>query len=345
MWRAKHTNEGCDVRAICMLHTAQESQNTPNAFHSWWQQDQLLRWGSHTNSWDAGFQITLQQCDINTWSTLHDNGHCKLLLDDPPQMPGIHQNQTEGYTGGNHPKIQNTWPRNARGQRIHQSNQSHAQATLCRPPCQQTTRSAAEQTHLLAKKIGARFVETQYKAHIFHASYQQLWREVHKTRDVDNLKTTLEHNYSVTVDWMGKRYIGITLDWDYEQKRVHLSMPNCVKKALQLFQHKNTTGTTRTTSMHPNCIWSQSTIRKASSKITNSWLQNQEIYRTSLQKISIPRLSGRQHSSVPNQRHCIAIGKFYRRYVRTDLPPNWLPGNTKRRGTNIQREQHGTCSA
>ena len=56
--------------------------------------------------------------------------------------------------------------------------------------------------------------------------------------DVDHLKTVLECDYTVTADWTGKRYIGITLDWDYEQQRVHLSMPNYVKKALQLFQHK-----------------------------------------------------------------------------------------------------------
>jgi hypothetical protein len=56
--------------------------------------------------------------------------------------------------------------------------------------------------------------------------------------DVDNLKATLKCNYTVTADWTGKRYIGITLDWDYKQKRVHLSMPNYVWKALQLFGYK-----------------------------------------------------------------------------------------------------------
>jgi hypothetical protein len=56
--------------------------------------------------------------------------------------------------------------------------------------------------------------------------------------DVNHLKTVLERNYTVTADWTVKRYIGISLDWDYEQQRVHLSMPNYAKKALQLFQHK-----------------------------------------------------------------------------------------------------------
>ncbi len=33
------------------------------------------------------------------------------------------------------------------------------------------------------------------------------------------------------------RYIGITLDWDYKKRQVHLSMPNYLKKALKQFQH------------------------------------------------------------------------------------------------------------
>ena len=35
--------------------------------------------------------------------------------------------------------------------------------------------------------------------------------------DVDHLKATLECNYTVMADWTGKRYIGITLNWDYER--------------------------------------------------------------------------------------------------------------------------------
>ena len=35
----------------------------------------------------------------------------------------------------------------------------------------------------------------------------------------------------------GKKYIGITLDWDYKQRQVHLSMPGYVKRALQQLNH------------------------------------------------------------------------------------------------------------
>jgi hypothetical protein len=39
-------------------------------------------------------------------------------------------------------------------------------------------------------------------------------------------------------NWTGKQYIGLTLDWDYNKRHVHLYMPNYVQKALKQFQHK-----------------------------------------------------------------------------------------------------------
>jgi hypothetical protein len=53
-----------------------------------------------------------------------------------------------------------------------------------------------------------------------------------------HLKQTLEENYKVTLEWDGRRYIGITLDWDYKRQQVHLSMPGYIKKALKQFKHE-----------------------------------------------------------------------------------------------------------
>ena len=79
------------------------------------------------------------------------------------------------------------------------------------------------------------------------------WRPIQFTLVVDDfgvkyvgkehalhLKATLERDYKVTNDWTGNRYIGITLDWDYERRQVHLSMPGYVQKALKQFQHEST---------------------------------------------------------------------------------------------------------
>jgi hypothetical protein len=59
-----------------------------------------------------------------------------------------------------------------------------------------------------------------------------------RKEDVEHLKSVIELNYTVTAYWTGNRYIGITLNWDYKQRQVHLSMPSYVKKALKLFQNE-----------------------------------------------------------------------------------------------------------
>ena len=49
--------------------------------------------------------------------------------------------------------------------------------------------------------------------------------------------TSLEQNYTISHDWKGKRYLGIDLDWDYNERKVHLSMMKYVKEALIRFNH------------------------------------------------------------------------------------------------------------
>ena len=56
--------------------------------------------------------------------------------------------------------------------------------------------------------------------------------------DVKHLQQVLEEHYKITMDWDGKRYIGITLDWDYRRRQVHLTMPGYIAAALMQFQHK-----------------------------------------------------------------------------------------------------------
>ena len=51
------------------------------------------------------------------------------------------------------------------------------------------------------------------------------------------MKSTFEEKYTVTTEWTGTQYVGITLSWAYKRRQVHLSMPNYVRKALKQFQH------------------------------------------------------------------------------------------------------------
>ena len=48
----------------------------------------------------------------------------------------------------------------------------------------------------------------------------------------DHLISVLREHYEVDTDWDGKKYCGITLDWDYVKGEVHLSMPGYCKELL-----------------------------------------------------------------------------------------------------------------
>ena len=52
-----------------------------------------------------------------------------------------------------------------------------------------------------------------------------------------HLVDTLKSLYTVTEDWTGKLYCGLTLDWDYIHRHVDISMPGYVARALQTLQH------------------------------------------------------------------------------------------------------------
>ena len=49
---------------------------------------------------------------------------------------------------------------------------------------------------------------------------------------VQHLMAVLENHYTISHDWAGKRYLGIDLDWDYESRKVQLSMLLYFKEAL-----------------------------------------------------------------------------------------------------------------
>jgi hypothetical protein len=63
--------------------------------------------------------------------------------------------------------------------------------------------------------------------------------------DVEHLKEALtainpetgKPMFEITVDEGGARFCGLFMDWDYEERRVHISIPGYVKAALTRFQH------------------------------------------------------------------------------------------------------------
>ena len=49
----------------------------------------------------------------------------------------------------------------------------------------------------------------------------------------------LKKDYTATEDWTGTKYLGLTMEWEYEKGQVHLWMPGYVSKTLLRFNHKN----------------------------------------------------------------------------------------------------------
>jgi hypothetical protein len=53
----------------------------------------------------------------------------------------------------------------------------------------------------------------------------------------EHLMTCIKKNYNISSDWNGTAYYGLTLDRDYKNHTVDLSMPGYIKAALHKYQH------------------------------------------------------------------------------------------------------------
>jgi hypothetical protein len=53
----------------------------------------------------------------------------------------------------------------------------------------------------------------------------------------EHLMTCIKKNYNISSDWNGTAYCGLTLDWDYKNRTVDLSMPGYIKAVLHKYQH------------------------------------------------------------------------------------------------------------
>ena len=78
--------------------------------------------------------------------------------------------------------------------------------------------------------------------HSCHPIQFTLWvddfsvKYVHK-RDADTLISLLQQHYDLTTDWTGTKYLGLSLEWNYTQRTLDLSMPGYIQRALSRFHH------------------------------------------------------------------------------------------------------------
>jgi hypothetical protein len=53
----------------------------------------------------------------------------------------------------------------------------------------------------------------------------------------EHLMECIKNNYNISSNWKGSPYCGLTLEWDYKNHTVDLSMPVYIKAALHKYQH------------------------------------------------------------------------------------------------------------
>jgi hypothetical protein len=58
-----------------------------------------------------------------------------------------------------------------------------------------------------------------------------------KQEDLDHLIQSLKKHYDVAVDLSRKEFVKIELDWDYKNRKIHLSMAPYLQKSLQQFNN------------------------------------------------------------------------------------------------------------
>jgi hypothetical protein len=59
--------------------------------------------------------------------------------------------------------------------------------------------------------------------------------------DANHLINILKKDCTITVDREATKYIGLTIEWDYDNGKVHMHMPGYLEKAMIRFKHETPT--------------------------------------------------------------------------------------------------------
>jgi hypothetical protein len=72
---------------------------------------------------------------------------------------------------------------------------------------------------------------------IFYLIVHDFARKYVGKHHAEHLRNALLQSYELTTDWEGKVYSGMSLRWDYQNRRCDISMPGYVSNVLSKFQH------------------------------------------------------------------------------------------------------------
>ena len=89
--------------------------------------------------------------------------------------------------------------------------------------------------HSLPFSLGLWIHET--RKNIFCLCVDNFGVKYFSKEDADHLLTALREKFEVTIDWEGKNYCGLNIDWNYTNGWVEISMPHYIPNMLRKFNH------------------------------------------------------------------------------------------------------------
>ena len=129
-----------------------------------------------------------------------------------------------------------------------------------------------------------------------------------------HLVSVLKEHCKISEHWEVKKYVGLTFDWDYEKRRVHVSMPRYMDHSLIQFKHGTpqqaqyqpyqhtvpTYGARQQFSVEPDCATLlDKDVKKFVQKVTGNFLDYaRELYSTML--VALSAISSEQASPTEN---------------------------------------------
>ena len=154
---------------------------------------------------------------------------------------GIRQAESTWHSAGSHCSIQT--PHQSSGWTcLCGSTHGHVWPPTIRHPCQQSPQREAGAIRIQAEPIGPWIMDAQLALFTTHFSGQPFCRQVCRQAACGAFGSLAQkRRLQDHLRWTGTKYIGITLDWDYEHCQVHLSMPEYKEKGLTQFQHERPT--------------------------------------------------------------------------------------------------------
>jgi hypothetical protein len=190
----------------------------------------------------------------------------------------------------------------------------------CRIIFKLTAREETQQTRLSPNQISTRTLETRHKTNTIHVGCQQFWSQVCRWRTCatsqDHPWRTLQAHMQLDRHTIHRDHIGLGI-------QATASTPLYAKLCQEGIDTVSTHHQQIAARTIPKCthtIWSQETICNTKIISTVGWRQNQEVYPAIMRQVPIPGPRSGQHTTMPNQCHCITISRTNYRYIEIYTP-------------------------